>query len=273
MATLLWTGGDILHLVTMYSINVFVTFSLSQLAMLRYWWKTSGQGRSRGFGIHGVAFTLCAAILVGTVYEKGEQGGWVTIAVTCLLVALCFAIRRHYRTVYDSLKRLDTILDVLPPHPGGPRPVIQKTGPTAVQLVGGFGGLGVHALLTIHRLFPGHFKNYVFVSVAVIDSAAMKGVEEVDRVRLRTEDALRRYVDLAHRLKLPAEYRMDVGTEAVVVAEKLCIDISRYRASTRAQCSSPGSSSSRRRGGSSGSFTTRRRRSSSADSSSPACTR
>ena len=34
-------------------------------------------------------------------------------------------------------------------------------------------------------------------------------------------------MDLAHRLKLAAEYRMDVGTEAVAVAERLCAEASR----------------------------------------------
>src|SRR5512138_692873 len=86
LATLFYTRGDITHLVTMYSINVFVTFSLSQLAMLRYWRRTRGEGRRRGLGIHGVAFALCVAILAGTVYEKGEQGGWITIVVTSLVV-------------------------------------------------------------------------------------------------------------------------------------------------------------------------------------------
>ena len=225
LATLLWTRGDITHLVTMYSINVFVTFSLSQLAMLRYWWKTEGVGRRRGLTIHGVAFLLCSAILIGTVYEKGEQGGWVTIVVTGLVVGLCFVIRRHYRTVQANLKRLDTILEVLPQHGGGPRPALDPKLPTAVLLVGGYGGLGVHALLTVQRTFPGFFKNFIFVSVGVVDSAAMKGIEEVDRVRLRTQTSLEQYVDLAHRLKLAADYRMEVGTEAVAEAEKLCVRI------------------------------------------------
>jgi hypothetical protein len=227
LVTLLWTRGDILSLVTMYSINVFVTFSLSQFAMLRYWWKTKGEGRKRGYVIHGVALALCLAILVGTVYEKGEQGGWVTIVVTTLVVGLCFLIRRHYRAVQTNLKRLDTILEVLPPHSGGPRPVIDPKAPTAVLLVGGYGGLGVHALLTVQRTFPGFFKNFIFVSVGVVDSASMKGIEEVDRVRLRTQSSLEQYVDLAHRLKLAAEYRMEIGTEAVAEAEKLCISISK----------------------------------------------
>ena len=227
LATLLHTHGDITTLVTMYSINVFVTFSLSQAAMLRYWIRNRGEGRRRGFAIHGVAFALCVAILAGTVYEKGEQGGWITIAVTGLVIGLCFLIRRHYRAVQANLKRLDTILEVMPPHPGGPRPVLDPKAPTAVLLVGGYGGLGVHALLTVQRTFPGFFRNFVFVSVGVVDSAAMKGIEEVDRVRLRTQEGLERYVELAHRLRLAADLRMDVGTEATETAERLCLDVAR----------------------------------------------
>jgi amino acid transporter len=225
LATLVWTGGDILSLVTMYSINVFVTFSLSQLAMLRYWWRTPGAGRRRGFAIHGVAFLLCAGILVGTVIEKGAQGGWITIVVTGLVVLLCFVIRAHYRKVGENLRRLDDILAALPEPSTSPHPAVDPKAPTAVLLVGGYGGLGVHALLTIQRIFPGHFRNFIFLSVGVIDSAAMKGVEEVDRVRLRTETALQQYVDLAHRLKLASDYRCDVGTEAVAVAERLSKEI------------------------------------------------
>src|SRR5690242_2878085 len=232
LVTLLWTRGDILSLVTMYSINVFVTFSLSQFAMLRYWWRNGGEGRRRGFAIHGLAFVLCAAILTGTVYEKGEQGGWVTIVVTGLVVGLCFLVRRHYRGVRVNLKRLDSILEVLPPHTGGPRPVLEPKAPTAVLLVGGYGGLGVHALLTVQRTFPGFFKNFVFVSVGVVDSASMKGIEEVDCMRLRIQTSLEQYVDHAHRMELAAEYRMEIGTEAVTEAEKLYVVI--YRVYPRA---------------------------------------
>jgi hypothetical protein len=222
LATLFYTRGDITHLVTMYSINVFVTFSLSQLAMLRYWWRNPGEGRRRGFTIHGVAFVLCAAILVGTVYEKGEQGGWVTIVVTGFVIALCFVIRRHYGSVRVRLRRLNEIMEVLPRASPTVKPAIDRKTPTAVLLVGGYGGLGIHALLTIQRVFPNHFKSFVFVSVGVVDSATMKGIEEVDRVRARTARALEQYVDLAHRLGLAAESRMEVGTEAVAEAEKLC---------------------------------------------------
>jgi amino acid transporter len=223
LATLLYTRGDISALVTMYSINVFVTFSISQLAMLRYWWGRDEEGRKRGLAVHGVAFALCVGILGVTVREKGGHGGWVTLAVTGLVVAGCFVIRRHYRRVQSSLVHLDGIMDALPQHPSpGALPQLDPRAPTAVMLVGAYGGLGIHALLTVRRVFPGHFKNFLFVSVGVVDSATMKGVEEVDRIRVRTEHALLSYVDLARRLNLPADHRMSVGTEAVAEAEELC---------------------------------------------------
>lgn len=223
IATLFYTGGDITHLVTMYSINVFVTFSLSQAAMLRYWWSRTGEpGRRRGFAVHGVAFVLCAGILVGTVHEKFGQGGWVTVGVTSAVVGLCVVIRRHYRRVVTHLRSLDAVLGALPSHgPASPAP-LDPTAHTAVLLVGGYSGLGVHSLLSVQRLFPKHFRNFVFLGVGVIDSATMKGVAEVEQVRARTEEALRRYVDLAGRLGLVADFRASVGTEVVAEAERLC---------------------------------------------------
>jgi len=146
----------------------------------------------------------------------------VTLAVTAVVIALCFVIRGHYRKVRSNLARLDEIMNALPAHPVGEHGTLDPKLPTAVLLVGAYSGLGIHQLLTIQRLFPGHYKNFVFVSVGVIDSATMKGVEEVEAVRAQTENNLRRYVDLARRLGLTADYRMAIGTEAVAEAERLC---------------------------------------------------
>jgi hypothetical protein len=96
------------------------------------------------------------------------------------------------------------------------------------MLVGGYSGLGVHQFLQVQRLFPGQFKNIIFVSVGVIDSATMKGAEDVEEVRRRTREGLEKYVELARGLKFAAEYRMSMGTEAVAETESLCLEISRH---------------------------------------------
>jgi amino acid transporter len=226
IATLFYTRGDITALVTMYAINVFLTFSLSQASMLRYWFDRRREtGFKRGVAIHGVAFVLCMGILIGNVYEKFQEGAWVTVAVTTLVIGLCFVIRRHYHRVQSNLKRLDEIMNALPAHPVGEHGKLDPKLPTAVLLVGAYSGLGIHQLLTIQRLFPGHYKNFVFLSVGVIDSATMKGVEEVEAIRQLTELSLKRYVDLARRLGLACDYRMSIGTEAVAEAEQLCLSV------------------------------------------------
>ncbi len=227
-ATLFYTHGDIGALVTMYAINVFVTFSLSQASMLRYWFGRRGEsGFKRGVTIHGGAFALCFAILVGNVYQKFEQGAWVTVAVTTVVIGLCLVVRRHYRKVQANLKRLNEVMNGLPSRPAAAATRVDPRQPTAVLLVGSYSGLGIHQLLTIQRLFPGYYRSFVFLSVGVIDSAAMKGVEEVDLVRRNTEESLQRYVDLAARLGLAAEYRLAIGTEAVAEAEKLCVAVAK----------------------------------------------
>jgi amino acid transporter len=222
LATLLYTRGNLVALVTMYSINVFVTFSLSQLGMFRMWLRQRGEGRRRGLGVHGLALALCAGILTGIIYEKFALGGWVTVAVTGAVVWGCFLIRKHYQYVQHNLARLNSIMEALPTSAVSKAPSIDRKKPTAVLLVGGYGGMGVHALLTIQKLFPGHFRNIIFVSIGVIDAATMKGVQEVDRLREQTQESLRNYVDLAHRFGLAAESRMAIGTDVLDEGEELC---------------------------------------------------
>jgi amino acid transporter len=228
IATLLYARGNITTLVTMYSINIFVTFSLSQLSMVRYWLKHRGQEAiGRGLLINGFALILCVGILAGTIYNKGRHGGWVTIVATSAVIAGCFWIRRYYRQAQQSLRRLDELVPALPREPKPGVAAVDPKLPTAVLFVGGYSGLGIHALLTIQRLFPGHFKNIVFVSIGVIDAAVMKGVEEVERLRASTREALQQYVDLARGLGIPADYRMVVGTEPIETGESLAQEIVR----------------------------------------------
>lgn len=227
--TLLYTRGDTRTLVLMYSINVFLTFSLSETGMVRYWIRHRAQYPDwpRHIVIHLTGLVLCVSILTVNVYEKFSEGGWVTLLTTVLLISVCFLIRRYYRKVRVHLSRLDEVLGALPTASEGGSQELDPQAPTAALLVGGYGGLGIHALLTVQRLFPNHFKNVIFLSVGVIDAVTLKGVEEVDRVRQQTEGALRHYVDLARRLRVAADYRMGVGTEVVVEAERLCAEVAK----------------------------------------------
>ena len=233
LAALVYTVGDVGHLVVMYSINVFLTFSLSMLAMLRFWYrhKSSRPEWKSRLGLFAAGLILCVTILFTTVYEKFAEGGWITVVITILVIALCFITRHHYRRVTTTLDRLYQELGDLP-HTISTRPKaavgdIDPKKPTAAVLVGSFGGVGIHTVLNIFRTFPGHFKSIVFISVGVIDSGEFKGEHAVEDLRRRTEEMLTKYVELAMSLGVPATARSALGTEAVAEAEKLCLSVAR----------------------------------------------
>jgi amino acid transporter len=233
LAALLYTRGDVGHLVVMYSINVFLTFSLSMFSMLRFWYqhRASRPEWKRRLALFMAGFLLCSTILVITVFEKFAEGGWITVVITTLLIGLCFLIRSHYRAVATELDQLYLELGDLPrvgpTKPGEATGALDPRKPTAAVLVGSYGGVGIHTMLNVFRSFPGHFKNLVFLSVGVVDSGEFKGEHAVEDLRRRTEEMLTNYVGLATGLGMPATSRMAIGTEAVDEAEKLCLEVAR----------------------------------------------
>jgi hypothetical protein len=231
LAALLYTGGDVGHLIVMYSINVFLTFTLSMTAMLRYWVRRRGRPeRRRRLALFAAGFGLCLTILGITVVEKFAAGGWVTIAVTGLVIAVCFRTRAHYRlsaAKTDQLYReLGELPDAVPDRTPPPRP-LDRGRPTAAILVGSYGGVGIHTLLNVFRTFPNLYQQIVFLSVGVLDSGEFKGEQGVEHLRQRTEELLERYVRLAAKLGIAATGRTSLGTDVVEAAEGLCLEVAR----------------------------------------------
>ena len=226
LAALVYTRGDVRYLVVMYSINVFLTFSLSMFGMARAYIKhrrVKHHWRRRA-ALFCVSFLFCAIILVITILEKFSEGGWITLTATAGVIFLCFFIRSHYRDTGAKLAQLYQELNTIPLPSADPSASLEidPAKPTAVVLVANFGGLGIHTFLNIFRTFPGHYKNVVFISVGVIDSGEFKGEQSIEDLRKRTGEMLQRYVDMAAKLSLPSTYKFAMGTDAILEAEKLC---------------------------------------------------
>jgi amino acid transporter len=230
LAALLYTRGAVGQLIVMYSINVFLTFSLSMFGMLRHWVAeraVPAARRARRILLFGAGLVLCSTILVVTVLEKFAEGGWLTVVVTALLVTLCFVIRKHYRRAAASMERLYAELGNLPASEHGPLVEPDPRKPVAVVLVGSYSGLGIHTVLNVFRAFPDFYKGLVFISVGVVDSGEFKGEGAVDDLQARTREMLESYLELARGMGVPAAYRMAVGTDAVDTAEALCLAVAK----------------------------------------------
>lgn len=227
---LFYTKGSISMLIVMYSINVFITFTLSiaGLALLTFRNRKKEKRWMLDLSIELVGVLLCLTILTVTSYEKFSHGGWLTLTITGLLIMICYFIRKHYGNIRDYIGKVDEALmkeyGKIPEQTDNRK--IDKSKPTAVQLVSGFNGLGIHTLLSLQKNFPGLYHNVVFVSVSVIDSGVFKGTEELENLEKSTKKALQKYVNLANKLGFASDYRYIVGTDVVECATKACVELS-----------------------------------------------
>jgi hypothetical protein len=188
---------------------------------------------ARHLPAHLLAAALCILILAVTVAQKFLEGGWLTLLITSVLIAFCFAVKRHYNLVARAVGRLDAELpgpDEAPemypfPQDAEPARKLDPGKPVAVLFVGGYSGLGRHALLTLMRKFPGYFSGVVFVTVAVVDSDVFKGATELPALEERTRNSLKDYERFAATLGLPARSEYSVGTEVAVEAEQLALGL------------------------------------------------
>lgn len=223
------SNGSVAFLVVLYSINVFITFTLSQLGMVRHWWieRNSNSRWKRKLLINGIGFLLSMSILISVTLVKFDEGGWITVLITGSLVVLVSFIKKHYNNAGKLLRRLDTLimdtefanLDEIVPLKD--EIVFDKSARTAVLFANGFSGLGVHSLLSIFRVFGESFKNYVFIQVGIIDAGSFKGSKDIDAVKTKTEADLDKYVRFMNSHGYYAEGFSSIGLDVIEEVMKI----------------------------------------------------
>lgn len=217
MFILLWCRGDVSLLVVLYSINVFITFSLTLFGMCVYWARHREQGSSLWVWrllFSFLAFALTASILCITLVSKFESGGWLTVVVTCTVILVCLLIKRHYNLFNKKLRQLDIQLRQPIVHPLSVVAVDPQQ-PTAVILVGKSLGVAMHTLLNVVRMFPRHFQNFVFISAGIVDVESFAGQSELERMRTEVNEQLQYFVDYCHQYGMAAESYAAFGTDVV----------------------------------------------------------
>jgi amino acid transporter len=235
LAVVFFTHAAVSILVVLYSINVFITFTLSQLGMVRHWWfeRARQPAWKRKLFLNGFGMLLTGGILVSLCVVKFSEGGWVTMLVTGLLIAAAFWIKRHYRHTQRQLQRLNelvTAAGIDPANADGEVPVVKcdPNARTAVFLVNGFNGLGLHTLLAVIRMFPKVYQNFVFLQVGVLDAGNFKGVREVENLREYSRREVERYATYMRRQGFYAEAHFSLGTDVADEAAKLCEDVAKH---------------------------------------------
>jgi amino acid transporter len=198
IATLIITNGSVHMLVVLYSINVFITFSLSLLGLCIYWIRHRKRQKNwlSKFFVALVGFIVCFGILMVTIFEKFYEGGWVTLLITSLFVFIGWLIKRTYTRFKQHLVQKEMLFSNCQTECLSPSSLLataDKTAPTAVIIVDQTFGSGMNCLLQIKKLFPGIFKNFIFVTVGEVDSNTLREEKRWRDMRRKTKSVVSKY--------------------------------------------------------------------------------
>lgn len=109
---LIWVfDAQVTKLIQLYIVGVFISFTLSQLGMVRHWTgklrkasdprERSSMRRSRVINV--IGFLLTGTVLIVVLITKFTHGAWITLLIMALLFLLMGSIRKHYDSVIEEL--------------------------------------------------------------------------------------------------------------------------------------------------------------------------
>lgn len=224
---LIWSKGSVALLVVLYSINVFLTFSLSLLGLTVHWWRNRRGVRTwkRKLALSLLGLSVTGSILIVTLVEKFGDGGWVTILITGCVIVICLLIRKHYDETKTKLHDIEKLFAQSIKSSFSLPKKLDPELPTAVFMVGDNRGVGIHTIMWVMRLFPGHFKNFIFLSVGEVNTQSFDSDATIRSMQYRTENTLCYYASFCESQGLQATWRMGYDTDPAEALDKLAQEI------------------------------------------------
>jgi amino acid transporter len=231
LAILLWTHGELGVLVVFYSINVFLCLMFSKLGLCRYWWDQRRILRPAHLAARLMVATaglaVALVVLFTTVREKFFEGGWATICLTLLVVAICLLIRRHYDWVDVHRGKLDEAFQLPEAQLAvAPLSAADPTQPTAIFLTTDHWGPTIHTLLWVQRLFPERFRNMAFLSAVQVEASALNAPDTVPQLKAKIERSMDQLEAFCAREGLSTARFVVYGTDPIESLEALVKDVS-----------------------------------------------
>jgi hypothetical protein len=111
-ALLVWAfDAEVTRLIQLYIVGVFVSFTFSQLGMMKHWTRELATATDEAIRrsmrtsrvINTIGFGLTGSVLIIVLATKFMRGAWIVCIAMPILVALMKAISRHYAQVARAL--------------------------------------------------------------------------------------------------------------------------------------------------------------------------
>jgi len=95
--------ADVTHLIPLYAIGVFTSFTLSQSGMAVHHWKEREPKWKTGLVINGTGAVCTGLVTVVIAISKFTHGAWFIMVLVPILVAILVRLNRQYEAEHDDL--------------------------------------------------------------------------------------------------------------------------------------------------------------------------
>jgi amino acid transporter len=95
--------GDTHSLLPMYAAGVFISFTISQVGMVRRWHRLRSKGWLRNAIINSIGSITTFTVFMIILITRFTQGAWIVVLLIPLIVLILMRINRHYQQVAVQL--------------------------------------------------------------------------------------------------------------------------------------------------------------------------
>lgn len=92
-------GASVTNLIPLYTIGVFIAFTLSQAGMVIHWWRLRERGWIRNICLNSLGAVTTFVVLIVVGVTKFTLGAWAVLLLIPVMVALFLTIRKHYADI------------------------------------------------------------------------------------------------------------------------------------------------------------------------------
>jgi amino acid transporter len=95
--------GDVEHLISLYAIGVFLSFTIAQSGMVVHWWRERGRNWGRRALINGFGAIITGIVVVVIAVSKFFAGAWIVLIFIPVMMFIFKKIKRHYLDMAEQL--------------------------------------------------------------------------------------------------------------------------------------------------------------------------
>lgn len=95
--------GETGHLISLYAIGVFISFTIAQSSMVIHWFREKNKGWQGRALLNGIGATITGLVVIIITITKFIYGAWIILVFIPIMIFIFKSIREHYNSVAKQL--------------------------------------------------------------------------------------------------------------------------------------------------------------------------